>query len=105
MQAKSFSKMSAIELADIQIPGEPLCTLRPREFLIDRQTETSIADTTLWAGSRNLDQLADFITKSECHRFRSPFTYLTRRPLQWRRRFVPVWHSAPKPMEPQRLSL
>lgn len=36
MQAKSFSKMSAIELADIQIPGEPLRILRTRECLIDR---------------------------------------------------------------------
>ncbi|KAI0721556.1 U3-containing 90S pre-ribosomal complex subunit-domain containing protein [Cerioporus squamosus] len=45
MQAKTFSKMSGIELADMQIP------------------ETSIADTTTWTGSRNLDQLVDFITK------------------------------------------
>ncbi|KAI0747911.1 U3-containing 90S pre-ribosomal complex subunit-domain containing protein [Daedaleopsis nitida] len=45
MQAKSFSKMSGIELSDVQIP------------------ESSIADTTAWAGSRNLDQLVDFITK------------------------------------------
>ncbi|RPD65914.1 hypothetical protein L227DRAFT_606074 [Lentinus tigrinus ALCF2SS1-6] len=45
MQAKTFSKMSGIELADMQIP------------------ETSIADTTMWTGSRNLDQLVDFITK------------------------------------------
>ncbi|KAI0708968.1 U3-containing 90S pre-ribosomal complex subunit-domain containing protein [Earliella scabrosa] len=45
MQAKSFSKMSGIELADVQIP------------------ESSIADTTMWTGSRNLDQLVDFITK------------------------------------------
>ncbi|KAI0083988.1 U3-containing 90S pre-ribosomal complex subunit-domain containing protein [Irpex rosettiformis] len=45
MQAKTFSKMSGIELADIQIP------------------ESSIVDSTLWNGSRNLDQLVDFITK------------------------------------------
>ncbi|KAI0685488.1 U3-containing 90S pre-ribosomal complex subunit-domain containing protein [Cytidiella melzeri] len=45
MQAKTFAKMSGIELADIQIP------------------ESSIADTSLWNGSRNLDLLADFITK------------------------------------------
>ncbi|KAH9946292.1 U3-containing 90S pre-ribosomal complex subunit-domain containing protein [Epithele typhae] len=45
MQAKTFSKMSGIELADMQIP------------------ETSIADTTLWTASRNLDQLVDFISK------------------------------------------
>ncbi|PSR88913.1 hypothetical protein PHLCEN_2v5062 [Hermanssonia centrifuga] len=45
-QAKTFSKMSGIELADIQIP------------------ESSIADTTMWSGSRNLDQLPDFITEA-----------------------------------------
>ncbi|KAH9951389.1 U3-containing 90S pre-ribosomal complex subunit-domain containing protein [Amylocystis lapponica] len=45
MQAKTFSKMSGIELTDIQIP------------------ESSILDTTMWTGSRNLDQLVDFITK------------------------------------------
>ncbi|KAH8107208.1 U3-containing 90S pre-ribosomal complex subunit-domain containing protein [Cristinia sonorae] len=46
MQAKTFSKMSAIELADVQIP------------------ESAIADTTVWTGSRNLDQLVEFITKT-----------------------------------------
>ncbi|KAI0736878.1 U3-containing 90S pre-ribosomal complex subunit-domain containing protein [Fomitopsis betulina] len=45
IQAKTFSKMSSIELADVQIP------------------ESSITDTTQWTGSRNLDELADFITK------------------------------------------
>ncbi|KAI0807232.1 U3-containing 90S pre-ribosomal complex subunit-domain containing protein [Fomes fomentarius] len=45
LQAKTFSKMSGIELADVQIP------------------ETSIAETTTWAGSRNLDQLVEFIFK------------------------------------------
>ncbi|KAF7791247.1 hypothetical protein EIP86_002261 [Pleurotus ostreatoroseus] len=45
LQAKTFSKMSGIELNDIQIP------------------ESSIADTTVWTGSRNLDQLKSFITK------------------------------------------
>ncbi|KAI0797789.1 U3-containing 90S pre-ribosomal complex subunit-domain containing protein [Abortiporus biennis] len=46
MQAKTFSKMSGIELADVQIP------------------ESSIADTTMWSGSRTLDQLVEFITKT-----------------------------------------
>nr|VWO98695.1 Chromatin modification-related protein EAF1 (ESA1-associated factor 1) (Vacuolar import and degradation protein 21) [Ganoderma boninense] len=45
MQAKTFSKLSGIELADVQIP------------------ESSIADTSAWEGSRNLDQSVDFITK------------------------------------------
>ncbi|CCM02887.1 uncharacterized protein FIBRA_05001 [Fibroporia radiculosa] len=45
MQAKTFSKMSSIELADIQIP------------------ESSIVDTTQWTDSRNLDFLVDFISK------------------------------------------
>jgi len=45
MQAKTFSKMSGIELTDIQIPV------------------SSIADTTMWTGSRDLGQLLDFITK------------------------------------------
>ncbi|KAI0646852.1 U3-containing 90S pre-ribosomal complex subunit-domain containing protein [Trametes meyenii] len=45
MQAKTFNELSGIELADVQIP------------------ESSIADTTVWAGSRNLDQLVDFISK------------------------------------------
>ncbi|PCH38335.1 hypothetical protein WOLCODRAFT_96934 [Wolfiporia cocos MD-104 SS10] len=45
MQAKTFSKLSGIELADMQIP------------------EGSITDTTLWTGSRNLDQVVDFICK------------------------------------------
>ena len=65
MQAKTFSKMSGIELADIQIPGAYSVSSRPRESLIQKQTESSIVDTTLWNGSRNLDQLVDFITKSE----------------------------------------
>ncbi|KAI0078182.1 hypothetical protein K474DRAFT_1594676 [Panus rudis PR-1116 ss-1] len=46
MQAKTFSKMSSIELADMQIPV------------------SSIADTTPWTGSRNLDQLVEFITNT-----------------------------------------
>ncbi|KAI0670591.1 U3-containing 90S pre-ribosomal complex subunit-domain containing protein [Trametes maxima] len=45
MQAKTFNELSGIELADVQIP------------------ESSIVDTTIWAGSRNLDHLVDFITK------------------------------------------
>ncbi|KAI0362670.1 hypothetical protein OH77DRAFT_1515859 [Trametes cingulata] len=45
MQAKTFNEMSGIELADVQIP------------------ESAIADTTMWTGSRSLDQLVDFITK------------------------------------------
>lgn len=45
MQAKTFSKMSSVELADVQIP------------------ESSIVDTTAWSGSRNLDQLVEFITE------------------------------------------
>ena len=65
MQAKTFSKMSGIELADIQIPGAYSVSSRPRESLIQKQTESSIVDTTLWNGSRNLDQLVDFITKSK----------------------------------------
>ncbi|KAH9977206.1 U3-containing 90S pre-ribosomal complex subunit-domain containing protein [Lactifluus volemus] len=45
MQAKSFSKISVLELQDRQIP------------------ESSIADTTGWTGSRNLDMLVDFIVQ------------------------------------------
>ncbi|OSD02859.1 hypothetical protein PYCCODRAFT_1366981 [Trametes coccinea BRFM310] len=45
MQAKTFSDMSGIELADMQIP------------------ESAIADTTMWTGPRSLDQLVDFIVK------------------------------------------
>ncbi|KII88958.1 hypothetical protein PLICRDRAFT_109960 [Plicaturopsis crispa FD-325 SS-3] len=44
-QAKTFSKMTAIELEDMQIP------------------EMSIADTTMWTGPRTLDQLGNFIAK------------------------------------------
>ncbi|KAJ7172692.1 U3-containing 90S pre-ribosomal complex subunit-domain containing protein [Mycena filopes] len=45
-QSKTFSsKMSAIELGDIQIPAD------------------SIADTSIWTGPRNLDNLLDFIVK------------------------------------------
>ncbi|KZT28564.1 hypothetical protein NEOLEDRAFT_1228379 [Neolentinus lepideus HHB14362 ss-1] len=43
MQAKTFSKLSSIELGDLQIP------------------ENCIANTTAWAGSRSLDQVVDFI--------------------------------------------
>ncbi|KAH9001732.1 U3-containing 90S pre-ribosomal complex subunit-domain containing protein [Lactarius akahatsu] len=46
MQAKSFSKMSALELQDRQIQ------------------ENFIVDTTTWTGSRSLDTLADFITQA-----------------------------------------
>ncbi|KIK59677.1 hypothetical protein GYMLUDRAFT_44114 [Collybiopsis luxurians FD-317 M1] len=45
VQAKSFPKLSVLELEDMRIP------------------ETSIADTTSWAGPRTLDCLADFIIK------------------------------------------
>ncbi|KAL7283219.1 hypothetical protein ACG7TL_002646 [Trametes sanguinea] len=45
MQAKTFSDMSGIELADMHIP------------------ESAIADTTMWTGPRSLDQLVDFIVK------------------------------------------
>ncbi|CAA7267641.1 unnamed protein product [Cyclocybe aegerita] len=45
MQAKSFMKMSSIEMDDLRIP------------------ETAIADTTSWTGPRTLDQLPNFITK------------------------------------------
>ena len=31
---------------------------------IDRQTVTSLADTTAWTGPRTLDQLVEFIIKS-----------------------------------------
>ncbi|KAG1756282.1 U3-containing 90S pre-ribosomal complex subunit-domain containing protein [Suillus paluster] len=43
MQAKAFPAMSGIELGDVMIP------------------ESSIADTTLWTGSRSLDHLVEFI--------------------------------------------
>ncbi|KAI9433980.1 U3-containing 90S pre-ribosomal complex subunit-domain containing protein [Lactarius indigo] len=46
MQAKSFSKLSALELQDRQIQ------------------ENFIVDTTTWTGSRSLDTLADFITQA-----------------------------------------
>ncbi|KAJ3511677.1 hypothetical protein NLJ89_g3958 [Agrocybe chaxingu] len=45
MQAKSFSKLSSIEMDDLRIP------------------EAAIADTTSWAGPRTLDHLTDFIRK------------------------------------------
>ncbi|TDL27525.1 hypothetical protein BD410DRAFT_713917 [Rickenella mellea] len=45
MQAKTFSKMSAMELDDIRIP------------------ESNVADTTLWTAPRTLDQLGDFVAK------------------------------------------
>ncbi|KAJ6623416.1 U3-containing 90S pre-ribosomal complex subunit-domain containing protein [Mycena sp. CBHHK59/15] len=45
MQAKTFSKMSAIELGDMQIPVD------------------SIADTSIWTGPRTLDNLVDLIIK------------------------------------------
>lgn len=43
MQAKAFPAMSGIELGDVSIP------------------ESSIADTTIWTGSRSLDNLVEFI--------------------------------------------
>ncbi|KAG2364478.1 U3-containing 90S pre-ribosomal complex subunit-domain containing protein [Suillus spraguei] len=43
MQVKAFPAMSGIELNDVLIP------------------ESSIADTTIWTGSRSLDNLVDFI--------------------------------------------
>ncbi|CDO70702.1 hypothetical protein BN946_scf184798.g17 [Trametes cinnabarina] len=45
LQAKTFSDMSGIELADMQIP------------------ESAIADTTTWTEPRSLDHLVDFIVK------------------------------------------
>jgi len=46
MQARSFSKMSALELQDRRI------------------AESSIVDTTTWTASRNLDTLVDFIVQT-----------------------------------------
>jgi protein CMS1 len=43
MQVKAFPAMSGIELSDVLIP------------------ESSIADTTIWTGSRSLDNLVEFI--------------------------------------------
>ncbi|KAJ7489918.1 U3-containing 90S pre-ribosomal complex subunit-domain containing protein [Mycena galericulata] len=45
MQAKTFSKMSVIELGDMRIPTD------------------SIADTSIWTGPRTLDNLVDFVIK------------------------------------------
>ncbi|OAX41317.1 hypothetical protein K503DRAFT_780762 [Rhizopogon vinicolor AM-OR11-026] len=45
MQAKAFPAMSGIELSDVMIP------------------ESSIADSTIWTGSRTLEHLVDFIIK------------------------------------------
>ncbi|KAF9562165.1 hypothetical protein CPC08DRAFT_749593 [Agrocybe pediades] len=45
MQAKSFPKLSALELEDLRIP------------------ESAIVDTTSWTSSRTLDELVEFITK------------------------------------------
>ena len=64
MQAKTFSKMSGIELADIQIPGMAIVHLAVVDTSFRTQTESSIVDTTTWNGSRNLDHLMDFITQS-----------------------------------------
>ncbi|KAJ3935402.1 MAG: U3-containing 90S pre-ribosomal complex subunit-domain containing protein [Lentinula lateritia] len=46
MQAKAFTKSTAIELEDMRIPV------------------SSIADTTSWTGPRTLDHLSDFIIKA-----------------------------------------
>jgi protein CMS1 len=46
MQAKTFSKLSELELEDLRIP------------------ESAIVDTTAWSGPRTLDQLPEFIIKS-----------------------------------------
>ncbi|KAJ7134948.1 U3-containing 90S pre-ribosomal complex subunit-domain containing protein [Mycena crocata] len=45
LQAKTFSKMSTIELGDMHIPAD------------------AIADTSIWTGPRTLDNLVNFIVK------------------------------------------
>jgi len=63
-QAKSFSRLSRIELEDIRIPGEcgPQRTLGKSPW-IDIQKESAIIDTSLWVAERTLDSLPDFIAK------------------------------------------
>jgi hypothetical protein len=63
-QAKSFSRLSRIELEDIRIPGE----CGPQRILIksqwiDTQPESAIIDTSPWVAEKTLDSLPDFIAK------------------------------------------
>lgn len=63
-QARSFSKLSRIELEDIRIPGgcEPQRILMKLPW-IDTQPESAIIDTSPWVAERTLDSLPDFIAK------------------------------------------
>ena len=66
MQAKSFSKMSALELQDRHIPGTCALGDLSEDLHGSRcQAESSIVDTTAWTGSRNLDTLVDFIVQGD----------------------------------------
>ena len=63
-QAKSFSRLSRIELDDIRIPGGcgSQSALRKLSW-IDIQTESAIVDTSPWVAERTLDSLPDLIAK------------------------------------------
>jgi protein CMS1 len=63
-QAKSFSRLSRIELEDIRIPGG--CGSQRvfrKSQRINIQTESAIVDTSPWVAERTLDSLPDFIAK------------------------------------------
>lgn len=63
-QAKSFSRLSRIELEDIRIPGgwllQKVLVESPQ---VHTQTESAIIDASLWVTERTLDSLPDFIAK------------------------------------------
>lgn len=73
MLAKSFPKMSALELHDMQIPSGHQDVFCLDISQIDDKSGTSIADSTVWTGSRTLDHLVEFIVKGVYTRIRSIF--------------------------------
>lgn len=104
-QAKSFSRLSRIELEDIRIPGEcgPQRTLGKSPW-IDIQKESAIVDTSLWVTERTLDSLPDFIAKGGVLIVEDGDSGLSHSCFQLLRAFDSVFHRNPRPMGRQLLS-
>ena len=104
-QAKSFSRLSRIELEDIRIPGEcgPQRTLRKSPW-IDIQKESAIIDTSPWVTERTLDSLPDFIAKGGVLTIEDGDLEFSHSCFQLLRAFDSVFHKNPRPTERQLLS-
>lgn len=105
-QAKSFSRLSRIELEDIRIPGgcSPGRALVKLSW-IDVQTESAIVDASPWISERALDLLPDFIAKGSQSPCKRGDVGLSTSCFQSLRAFDFDFHKNPKSTEHQLLYL